>query len=231
MAEVAYAVHTRSCSYLLDEGGVCRWIISPTGMVPVDVRRCMGAQFVACLEARHPGQLVGELVLGANALFVKLDEDTGRMMLLRTAAIEDVEFNPEHEDISMEETFGSDDELAPLTEPVETVPRAPRPPAQVTLRSDQPGPPRRSAPAPAPVAPEFEDSYLDPDELVQYDEESTVTLTMPLFRPEVQARYLAGRRNKPGGQQGEAPPAPLSTSEQDTLRTPRRPGNRKPWPE
>lgn len=231
MAEVAYAVHTRSCSYLLDEGGVCRWIISPTGMVPPEVRRCVGAQFVACLHSQHPGFLVGELLLSANALFVKLDEDSGRMMLLRTGVIEDVEFHPEYEEVSLGDTFSSEDESAPLTEPAQTLPR-PASPARIGSSSDEAGPARRSPPPVVPLSPDLEDSYIDPEDLVQYDEESTVTLTMPLFRPEVQARYLAGNRGaKSNAETGPAPPAPASASDQETLRTPRRPRTRKPWPE
>ena len=89
--EVAYAVHTKTCTYLLDEQGVCHWIISPTGMVPADIRQCIGAQFVACLDLTQQGGLAGELLIGAAALFVKRDPTTGRSQLLRTGMIFQVE--------------------------------------------------------------------------------------------------------------------------------------------
>ena len=59
--EMAYAVHTATCSYLLDEGGVCRWIVSQQGVVPAHVRQCIGAQFVACLDLTVEGGLAGPL--------------------------------------------------------------------------------------------------------------------------------------------------------------------------
>jgi hypothetical protein len=92
MSDVTYAVHTNNCTYLLDDDGVCRWVMSPTGAIPPDGQRCVGAQFVACLDLRVVGGLVGELLIGGSILFVRQDEDTGRFVLLRTGAIENVEF-------------------------------------------------------------------------------------------------------------------------------------------
>jgi hypothetical protein len=87
--EMAYAVHTQACTYLLDEDGVCRWIVSQQGVVPAHVRQCIGAQFVACLDLAVEGGLVGELRLGARALFV---QHTGeQMVLLRTGPIHHVD--------------------------------------------------------------------------------------------------------------------------------------------
>jgi hypothetical protein len=88
MPEMLYAVHTRTCTYLLDEEGICRWVLSPSG-APADVS-CVGAQFVACLDLRVSGGLVGELLEGASALFVR--NDGGKLSLLRTTPIEHVEF-------------------------------------------------------------------------------------------------------------------------------------------
>ncbi|MSP24261.1 MAG: hypothetical protein EXR75_03665 [Myxococcales bacterium] len=87
--DLAYAVHTATCTYLLDDGGVCRWIVSPRGVVPTHVLRAIGAQFVACIDVAEPGGLVGDLRPGCTALFV-LSEET-RMVLLRTAAIDRVD--------------------------------------------------------------------------------------------------------------------------------------------
>jgi hypothetical protein len=83
--EIAYALHTASCTYLLTDEGVCRWIVSPRGAVPSHVQQAVGAQFVACLDPAVAGSLVGSLRLGATALFVRQLED--RMVLLRTAPI------------------------------------------------------------------------------------------------------------------------------------------------
>lgn len=87
--EMAYAVHTQACTYLLDEDGVCRWIVSQQGVVPAHVRQCIGAQFVACLDLSVEGGLVGELRVGARALFVRHTGDN--MVLLRTGEINHVD--------------------------------------------------------------------------------------------------------------------------------------------
>ncbi len=88
-SEMAYAVHTRTCTYLLDVGGVCRWIVSPQGGVPPHIRQCIGAQFVACLDLNVDGGLSGELRVGGRALFVRSADD--KMVLLRTGAIQRVD--------------------------------------------------------------------------------------------------------------------------------------------
>ncbi len=87
--DLAYAVHTATCSYLLDEDGVCQWIVSPQGVVPSHVMQAIGAQFVACLDMDERGGLVGELRAGAMALLVR--QDGNRMLLLRTAPIQHVD--------------------------------------------------------------------------------------------------------------------------------------------
>jgi len=110
MADVVYAVHTRACTYLLDGDGVCVWVLSRRGLSTDD--RCVGAQFVACLDVASEGGLVGELRAGAMALFVHVDD--GRFALLKTKPIELVEMKgdtapdaPEpdpYEDVRPEET-------------------------------------------------------------------------------------------------------------------------------
>ena len=87
--KMAYALHTGTCTYLLDEAGVCRWIVSPQGAVPAHVRQAIGAQFVACLDPATAGGLVGDLKVGSMALFVRQLDD--RMVLLRTATIQNVD--------------------------------------------------------------------------------------------------------------------------------------------
>jgi len=89
-SEMAYAVHTHTCTYVLDQDGICRWIMARQGAVPPHVRQCMGAQFVACLDLASKGGLVPGLREGAMGLFVRVSEQ-GRMVLLRTAPILRVE--------------------------------------------------------------------------------------------------------------------------------------------
>ena len=155
MSDIVYAVHTHTCTYLLDEDGVCRWIISPTGMLPADVRQCVNAQFVACIDVFVVGGLVGELRVGASALFASAGED-GRMTLLRTAKIDHVELR------------GGE---APGPEPM----RAGR---QQALSQPTPGADER----PPVEATQTADSIeIDVEDLIEVGE-ATVTLTMPLFR-------------------------------------------------
>jgi hypothetical protein len=92
MPEMTYAVHTMTCTYLLDDDGVCRWTLSPSGLAAPGTDRCVGAQFVACLDLSAPGGLVGELVVGGAALFAR--SENGRLVLLRTLSIERVEYRP-----------------------------------------------------------------------------------------------------------------------------------------
>ncbi|MEZ4298166.1 MAG: hypothetical protein R3B70_24655 [Polyangiaceae bacterium] len=87
MSDIVYAVHTRSCTYLLDEDGFCKWVLSRSGARSED--RCVGAQFVAALDLHSKGGLVGELRIGASALFIRSEE--GRFVLIRTKPIEHVE--------------------------------------------------------------------------------------------------------------------------------------------
>ena len=95
---MAYAVHTRSCTYLLDDDGICRWTLAPTGVQVPGAERYLGAQFVACLDVREIGGLVGELRNGATALFAR--SENGRLVLLRTPVIEFVEHRAEEGDAS-----------------------------------------------------------------------------------------------------------------------------------
>jgi hypothetical protein len=93
---MTYAVHTATCSYLLDEDGICRWALAPGGPAPPAAERCVGAQFVACLDLHSEGGLVGELRIGGSALFVR--REGGRFVLLRTLPIVNVEIRSAVED-------------------------------------------------------------------------------------------------------------------------------------
>jgi hypothetical protein len=155
--DIAYAVHTRTCSFMLDGEGVCRWILSSTGMVPADIRQCIGAQFVACLDLTLEGGLAGELLLGAAALFVKRDLASGKQLLLRTGMIFQVEARP---DVTIPVSF-----------------------------ADTPVSSRGGDTTPPPPAPTMKRSAQSLHELAQQVidvQESTVTLTLPLYRAESQ---------------------------------------------
>jgi hypothetical protein len=170
---MAYAVHTRSCTYLLDDG-VCRWTLAPTGVPVAGADRYLGAQFVACLDVREIGGLVGELRIGAAALFAR--SENGRLVLLRTPSIEFVEHRDDGADAAPEATAPlpvapepSLPAYAPYAEPLPVyVPRAtaappapaPRPYAPPAYAPPAPPipatPPRRPAPAaPVYVAPAY----------------------------------------------------------------------------
>ncbi|APR74754.1 Vegetative cell wall protein gp1 precursor (Hydroxyproline-rich glycoprotein 1) [Minicystis rosea] len=142
MADMTYAVHTRTCTYLLDDEGICVWTLSP-GQAAQGTDRCVGAQFVACLDLSAPGGLVGELRLGASALFVH--RENGKFVLLRTMPIEDVEYRARTEqEVEAHREVASSREAA-----VEKA--APQVP------STQATPPPPALPAPLPRAPAHAD--------------------------------------------------------------------------
>src|SRR4051794_27225366 len=96
MSDLTYAVHTATCTYLLDEEGICRWVFAASGRAARDADRAVGAQFVACLDPSVEGALVGELRVGAAALLCR--EHEGRYVLLRTPLIDRVEYRGEAEE-------------------------------------------------------------------------------------------------------------------------------------
>lgn len=146
---MAYAVHTRSCTYLLDDDGICTWTLAPTGVPVPGAERFLGAQFVACLDVREAGGLVGELRVGAAALFAR--SENGRLVLLRTPLIDFVEHR---EDDAASAAAEPIPQYTPYEEPLPAY--APRPTA---------APPGYAAPgytAPAPLAPAPSPSYAAP---------------------------------------------------------------------
>ena len=154
---MAYAVHTTTCTYLLDDDGVCRWIVSQQGMVPAHVRQCIGAQFVACVDVTVEGALVPELRIGGRALFVR---HTGsRMVLMRTGPIQHID----------DRRVGTSTDDAP---PVAAAVRHP-------LDGQYGKPPARVAPAGVLPAPEPGPSFG----VVEYHgEEQTITITRAIER-------------------------------------------------
>lgn len=197
MSDMAYAVHTGACTYLLDGEGVCRWVLSPAGSTPPGSERCVGAQFVACLDLRVAGGLVGELQIGAAALFARVER--GRFVLLRTPPIEHVEFRDEAAEAPWPDEIAraSDPALpsyesAPEVYPASIDEPAPGVPEQTQVLPEDQGyapypdlPPAAAPWRPEPAAIDPDDDpeaeYIDVEELVTYSE---VTLTMPLYRPD-----------------------------------------------
>jgi hypothetical protein len=198
MDKVVYAVHTRSCTFLLDAEGLCHWIVSRTGVLPADVRGCVGAQFVACLHPDLPGLLAGELVLGAAALFTKTEAETGRAVLMRSGAIMHVEqrgaLRASHSGAPL-----SDDTLDLKGGPGSST----RPPPAIPAPARYGSPPSFNArggdtvPPPPVTGPTFdgpsaEELDVEPDPsapaMRPLEGESTVTLTLPLFRPDAPRR-------------------------------------------
>ena len=91
MADFTYAVHTDVCTYLLDDAGICTWVLSPNPSASSKAMACVGAQFVSCVDPRVEGAIVGELKEGASALLVATSKETGRAQLLRTGPIRRVQ--------------------------------------------------------------------------------------------------------------------------------------------
>lgn len=98
--DIAYAAHTASCTFLLDDEGICRRIV----MVPKGKRRdssrtaarCVGAQYVASLDSGAAGGLVEMPRVGASMLFARVDE-RGRVSLVRTGVVTGFEAKQAHD--------------------------------------------------------------------------------------------------------------------------------------
>ncbi len=88
--DIMYAAHTASCTFLLDGSGICRRIVMTPGSkrreASKNAARCVGAQYVATLDAHVPGCLVELPKVGAPMLFARIDEN-GRIALVRTGAV------------------------------------------------------------------------------------------------------------------------------------------------
>lgn len=101
--DVTFVAQTESCSYLLDADGVCRWVIpSPSANENARqvAKRCIGAQYVASLDAREAGLLVHDPKPGRALVFARIDE-RGRVSLLRSGTL--LEFSVVDEPAKAEE--------------------------------------------------------------------------------------------------------------------------------
>lgn len=215
---------------MLDDAGMCRWILSSTGMVPTDIKQCIGAQFVACLDLTLEGGLAGELLLGSAALFVKQDA-AGRMQLLRTGMIFQVETRPDvsamaHGAGARLPTGGASSSLprstsesaevldGPFEEPTEDIPpgfEAPVEDASLSVggASFSEPPPSRGGdtiPPPKPTLKRAPESLRELASQVLDVNESTVTLTLPLYRAESQVNRGASQQRARWNHGRSAPP-------------------------
>lgn len=87
--EFAYAAHTATCTFLLDQAGICRRVVMSSAKRPNEgkpLARCVGAQYVASLDTRAAGSLVELPRVGASMLFARVD-DRGRVSLVRTGIV------------------------------------------------------------------------------------------------------------------------------------------------
>ncbi|MDF2697663.1 MAG: hypothetical protein K0S65_6046 [Labilithrix sp.] len=87
--EITYAAHTSTCTFLLDAEGICRRIVlAPSNKRDAgrNASRCIGAQYVASLDASVTGMLAEMPRVGSSMLFARVDE-RGRVSLVRTGAV------------------------------------------------------------------------------------------------------------------------------------------------
>lgn len=92
--DILYAAHTATCTFLLDAEGICRRIVPVLPGAKATKRRdtvraasrCVGAQYVASLDANVTGMLAEMPRVGAPMLFARVDE-RGRISLVRTGNV------------------------------------------------------------------------------------------------------------------------------------------------
>ncbi len=149
----AYAAHAGSNTFLLDDDGICRRILT-RGKNRVSTnkstQRCLGAQYVASLDFSSDTGLVERPKEGCPLLFARVDEH-GRVSLVRTAALErfeeiDRELDTE-EHPSFERVDGPHFDEDPPRTRREPPPSARREPPPATRR--EPPPTTRREPTPA----------------------------------------------------------------------------------
>lgn len=204
--EIVYAAHTANCTFLLDADGICRKIVVVPSNKGRDgsrnAARCVGAQYVASLDAGTPGCLVEMPRVGASMLFARVDE-RGRVALVRTGVVTFFEQ-------SRPDKHDPFDSVSVKTSAPELPPQIPRPPRTQRLRDpDAPDAPERAAPP----------SDLDYDE----DGENEKTQRIQALRPQDLARFHFDDASEPDLKTAEyasqpAPP-PSRTAHPSSRRT------------
>lgn len=87
--DLAYAAYTEACIFGLDDAGICRTVEPRPGASEASLamaRRCIGAQYVASLDASVDGMLIPLPKPGTRLLFA-LTGDDGRISLVRSGPL------------------------------------------------------------------------------------------------------------------------------------------------
>lgn len=88
--DLAYAAFTEACVFGLDDAGICREILPKAGgsreMITLAMR-CIGAQYVASLDASMEGMLSQLPKKGTRLLFART-EPSGRIVLVRSGPVQ-----------------------------------------------------------------------------------------------------------------------------------------------
>jgi hypothetical protein len=218
---IAYAAHTPSCTFLLDDEGFCRKIVM-TGArrESRNARRCVNAQYVASLDLREAGGLVEMPTPGAPMLFARVDEN-GRVALVRTGPV--VRFETMREQVRVDAIDDDDNtpRMDPFTKSASVETSVPHAIIEDLARREAS---RRSLALV--LDPPSSDSALtgdapasDPD----YSDESIRTRKMQSITPEEAVRLLALH-----GRPAQAPPPPARRPSAPDARRPSAPDARRP---
>ena len=144
----AYAAHAGSNTFLLDDDGICRRILTRgknRQSTNKSTQRCLGAQYVASLDFDSESGLVERPKEGCPLLFARVDEHAG-VSLVRTAPLE--RFEEVDRDLDTEEHLALEslgfEEDRRRTRPPPPTRREPAPPTR-----REPSPAARREPAPS----------------------------------------------------------------------------------
>jgi len=142
---IAYVAHAVHAALLLDEDGVCRWVVPQPSAAPESLRaarRAVGAQFVASLDPTVEGCLHHQPRVGAAILFSAMKD--GRAALVR--------FGPltQFDEVPTPATVASEAEAVALVTLSFRAP--PMPLEQVPLKETQPPAPKTVTETPAPMS-------------------------------------------------------------------------------
>jgi hypothetical protein len=92
--DIAYVAYTDAATFMLDGTGICRWVTSVpgSGHSQKAADRCVGAQYVASIDASVEGALVELPRVGKPMIFAAVGAD-GRISLVRTGPLVRFEAN------------------------------------------------------------------------------------------------------------------------------------------
>lgn len=240
--EIAYAAHTTTCTFLLDEAGICRRVVMASTKRPNEAKplaRCVGAQYVASLDARTSGGLLELPRVGASMLFARAD-DRGRISLVRTGVVSKFESRIASRRKPTQDPFAQTDGVRTSAPELPPSPRAARPEPvgpkafdpldvsdedktqrmQAARRSDPALEAPSAEPAPAAASAEMGKTMAD-EETIEIDVDDLATAEYPSAPPESGplGRHVGTR----GHAEALASPASLVPEAPPTLRRATRP--------